>query len=141
MGECRRIRVNRSAQLWLLVKEARALDRLGFTVPEAAVHAALQADRILLMEETLQDMLSVYYQVCPGLIHSVCASVSAWHVSQPAASAQGAVQTDRQVLLPARRFQHMLIHFPCSHILPPSLRNCEVLAGKEARGTGPVRLR
>ena len=58
-----RVCVNRSAQLWLLIKEARALDRLGFTVPEAAVHAALQASRILLMEETLQDMLSVYYAV------------------------------------------------------------------------------
>ncbi len=27
------------------------------------MHAALQASRILLMEETLQDMLSVYYTV------------------------------------------------------------------------------
>ena len=60
-----RITVNRSPQMWLLIKEAKALDRLGFTVPEAAVHAALQANRILLMEETLHDMLSEYYSVRP----------------------------------------------------------------------------
>lgn len=99
-GQCRRIRVNRSAQLWLLIKEAKALDRLGFIVPEAAVHAALQADRILLNEETLQDMLSIYYLVGPELMHSVGASVLARHVSWPAASAQGAMQTSRQVPLP-----------------------------------------
>ena len=36
---------------------------MGFTVPEAAAHAALQAQRILLTQETLQDMLSAYYKV------------------------------------------------------------------------------
>ena len=57
--------MNHSPQMWLLIKEAKALDRLGFTVPEAAVHAALQANRILLMEEILHDMLSEYYSVRP----------------------------------------------------------------------------
>ena len=55
--------MNRSGQLWLLVKEARALDRLGLAVPEAAVHAALQAGRMLTVEETLGDMLAEYYKV------------------------------------------------------------------------------
>ncbi len=55
--------MNRSPQMWLLIKEAKALDRLGFKVPEAAVHAALQANRILLMEEILHDMLSQYCSV------------------------------------------------------------------------------
>ncbi len=57
--------MNHSPQMWLLIKEAKALDRLGFTVPEAAVHAALQANRILLMEEILHDTLSEYYAVRP----------------------------------------------------------------------------
>lgn len=57
--------MNHSPQMWLLIKEAKALDRLGFTVPEAAVHAALQANRILLMEEILHDTLSEYYSVRP----------------------------------------------------------------------------
>lgn len=58
-----RITVNHSHQLWLLIKEARALDRLGLPVPEAAAHAALQSARLLLMEETLRDMLSEFYLV------------------------------------------------------------------------------
>ena len=60
---CCSIAVNRSGQLWLLIKEARALDRLGLAVPEAAVHAALQAQRMLTVEETLGDMLAEYYKV------------------------------------------------------------------------------
>ena len=55
--------MNHSSQLWLLIKEARALDRLGLAVPEAAVHAALQAHRMLTVEETLGDMLAEYYKV------------------------------------------------------------------------------
>jgi hypothetical protein len=38
--------VNLGAQLLELVREARGLDRLGFALPEAALHAALQAPRL-----------------------------------------------------------------------------------------------
>ena len=57
--------MNHSRGLWMLIKEARALDRLGFAVPEGAVHAALQAGRLALMEESLNDMLAEYYAVWP----------------------------------------------------------------------------
>ena len=57
--------MNHSRELRTLIKEARALDRLGFAVPEAAVHAALQAGRLALMEESLNDTLEEYYAVWP----------------------------------------------------------------------------
>ena len=57
--------MNHSRELWMLIKEARALDRLGFAVPEAAVHAALQAGCLALIEESLNDMLAEYYAVWP----------------------------------------------------------------------------
>ena len=46
------------------VREARYLDRLGFAVPEVALHAALQASHVRAAVEGLTNMLASYYKVC-----------------------------------------------------------------------------
>lgn len=48
------------------VREARYLDRLGFAVPEVALHAALQASHFRAAVEGLTNMLASYYKVCPS---------------------------------------------------------------------------
>ena len=50
------------------VREARYLDRLGFAVPEVALHAALQASHFRAAVEGLANMLASYYKVCAPLL-------------------------------------------------------------------------
>jgi len=58
-----RIEVNFSHELTELIREARALDRLGFAIPESTLHVVLQSDRLLIVQEILSAMLADYYKV------------------------------------------------------------------------------
>lgn len=55
--------MNFSYELTLLIREAKALDRLGFAIPESALHVVLQADHLLSSQESLSAMLADYYKV------------------------------------------------------------------------------
>ena len=57
-----RLSVNFSHQLAELIKEARALDRLGYTIPAAALHAALQAQRFQACQHSLAAVLEDYHK-------------------------------------------------------------------------------
>ena len=59
-----RVVVNRGQAVIEAVREARYLDRLGFVVPEVALHAALQASHFRAAAEGLTNMLASYYKVC-----------------------------------------------------------------------------
>ena len=63
MRGVRRLTVNLGHQLTELVKEARALDRLGFAIPEAALHAALQAPRLQASADALAAVLEEHHAV------------------------------------------------------------------------------
>lgn len=54
--------MNFSYELTLLLREAKALDRLGFQIPESALHAVLQADHLLHNQESLSAMLAEYHK-------------------------------------------------------------------------------
>ena len=58
-----RLVVNFSQAVVEAVREARYLDRLGFAVPDVALHAALQASRFRAAVEGLSLMLAAYYKV------------------------------------------------------------------------------
>ncbi len=59
-----RIDMNFSDEMALLMREARALNRLGFAIPEAALHAVLHADHLLTIQESLASMLADYNKAC-----------------------------------------------------------------------------
>lgn len=61
---CCRVVVNLGQAVIEAVREARYLDRLGFKVPEVALHAALQASHFRAAVEGLTNMLAAYYKVC-----------------------------------------------------------------------------
>ncbi len=60
--------MNFSYELTLLMREAKALDRLGSAIPESALHVVLQADHLLSSQETLAAMLADYYKVCTCIL-------------------------------------------------------------------------
>jgi hypothetical protein len=65
-----RIEVNFSDEMTLLMREARALNRLGFAIPEAALHAVLQADHLLTIQESVTTMLADYNKASKDILIS-----------------------------------------------------------------------
>ncbi|KAI9351727.1 dynein heavy chain, N-terminal region 1-domain-containing protein [Zopfochytrium polystomum] len=62
-----RIVVNFKSELKDIIKEAKYLDKLGFTIPEAALNVALQEEKYYAFVEHLESMLKNYHEVVGSL--------------------------------------------------------------------------
>ena len=58
------VMVNFHADLLLVIRETRYLDRMGFRIPEIALNVALQDDKFNSWLEGLNVMLDRFYEVC-----------------------------------------------------------------------------
>lgn len=81
-----RIVINFAPALLRLIREAKYLDQLGFSIPEVAVNTALQERRFRQHIEELRDMLEHYYRVSwgTGAVQRVRVVLWLWAKSEPA---------------------------------------------------------
>lgn len=73
-----RVSVNFGLALTTMMREARYLDRMGFTIPDLVLNVALQEDKYHQCVEGITTMLDTYYKVMPFTPIHTHQSRAAW---------------------------------------------------------------